>query len=1034
MIVNKYNLLYIVLLTICPISLYSLNGYDIVELGIGSYPIIHNGQVAWLVDEEGYSNVNIMLYDGVKPKQITNNSYPQRIDRFSMHNGRVVWSQYSGSDLGGEIYYYDGGQPIHLTKDTDEDYFPNIHNDKIVWGAENTIIIYDINTASYVNPQASLDYLSDIKIYNGQVIMSRYDFDLGNIYFYDGSVINRLSSGICPDLHNGMAVWSINNQGIFIYDGKQQPYNISDNGHCPKIHNSQVVWLGFNGVSSDIYLYKDLNTIQITNNNNAKDYVDIHDGKIVWQEDIDGEYNYEIFLYDGETVKQITDNDFADYKPSIHNNQIAWVANEKVFITSPEKLYSISGKVTDLAGNPIEDVSIETGDGSITKTDKKGFYQFSALKKGTYTVTPTPIPGYTYDPFSEYANLPPSVDNINFKRQKAPKPGPEIVNVFIQQIGGPKFVLGNQNKSIEMGKNYLLHIEVIERNTTLNQISINTDISERILTPLTENFGDESWDSKHGVSNFNKDVITGSVETFTHPNLPGGVPHVFSHSWEWAGYLNIGCIENLKDFLFGQTISAITFRNVFKKLLDDISLLMLLNQWSEWLTKEGLLITKGEYEYTITASDVYGQNTKIVTPVVVEVPRYKRDKMSEYFAATFLQAAFTAVGSYIPVGMLEAEILALLSSCHLYNIAIDPDANYKQRPKFIEVDLPFLEELPESTGKTIALKWKELLKYQDLGGQFLGKYEGAKVAGDSEWIYRNLAGASLYQEKIIGLMVNIKELTKALIKEFQAQGFEITEATYIEVKEQILEFGLPEVEQRILRAYDFTDEEIENIGHVTAELMDYLPINWQDFVIDGIEFINEAEVNTGKWLEKSIYTGVKSDINPFLLRSQAIEKLKRIESESDKIGQAIEELEKTMASVNWIDECHLSSKYGKNVLYADAMAVWRLLPLIKGKCKNKNGLEAEIIDSINIALDFLLRGDSVLISIKTEEFNLTPQAGNKWDVALNKLNVLAEKNKSKGDLFFAREKPLIGIQKYRNAWYFSNKAMKKKLELFSQVD
>lgn len=73
--------------------------------------------------------------------------------------------------------------------------------------------------------------------------------------------------------------------------------------------------------------------------------------------------------------------------------------------TTPAGTYLISGTVT-LTGNPLLGAMISlTGTRSTsTTTDSYGYYSFTGLSNGSYTVTPSGL-GYTYTPASAVVNI-----------------------------------------------------------------------------------------------------------------------------------------------------------------------------------------------------------------------------------------------------------------------------------------------------------------------------------------------------------------------------------------------------------------------------------------------------------------------------------------------------------------------------------------------------------------------------------------------------------------------------------------------------
>ncbi len=74
--------------------------------------------------------------------------------------------------------------------------------------------------------------------------------------------------------------------------------------------------------------------------------------------------------------------------------------------------FSIAGRVTD-GGNPIGGVTLSGGSGLNTTTDAGGYYTFTNLITGTYTLTPTKS-GYTFTPITRMVSVPPNATGQNF--------------------------------------------------------------------------------------------------------------------------------------------------------------------------------------------------------------------------------------------------------------------------------------------------------------------------------------------------------------------------------------------------------------------------------------------------------------------------------------------------------------------------------------------------------------------------------------------------------------------------------------------
>ncbi len=75
--------------------------------------------------------------------------------------------------------------------------------------------------------------------------------------------------------------------------------------------------------------------------------------------------------------------------------------------------YFISGRVTDDSNNPTSGVTISSNSGSSTTTSASGYYTFTNVITGTYTISPTKS-GYAFLPLSRNVTVPPNAPGQNF--------------------------------------------------------------------------------------------------------------------------------------------------------------------------------------------------------------------------------------------------------------------------------------------------------------------------------------------------------------------------------------------------------------------------------------------------------------------------------------------------------------------------------------------------------------------------------------------------------------------------------------------
>ncbi len=80
---------------------------------------------------------------------------------------------------------------------------------------------------------------------------------------------------------------------------------------------------------------------------------------------------------------------------------------------------SITGRVSDLNGSPVPDVTLTLNTGLTATTNLSGSYSLTPLHWIPFTVTPT-LPGYAFLPPTQTVTLPPAAEAVNFVRLAQP--------------------------------------------------------------------------------------------------------------------------------------------------------------------------------------------------------------------------------------------------------------------------------------------------------------------------------------------------------------------------------------------------------------------------------------------------------------------------------------------------------------------------------------------------------------------------------------------------------------------------------------
>ncbi len=120
-------------------------------------------------------------------------------------------------------------------------------------------------------------------------------------------------------------------------------------GINPRVHGQQVVWQNGTGTATEVYLWDNGVTTQLTTNNVHDLNPRVSSAGVYWEQGTG--VNSEIMFWDGVTTTQLTSNSVADQNISVSGNRAAWVtgsgANQDIVLwdgTNPP--VNISGGLT----------------------------------------------------------------------------------------------------------------------------------------------------------------------------------------------------------------------------------------------------------------------------------------------------------------------------------------------------------------------------------------------------------------------------------------------------------------------------------------------------------------------------------------------------------------------------------------------------------------------------------------------------------------------------------------------------------------
>ena len=401
---------------------------------------ISGKNVVWIGNDGNDDEIFLYNHDDASVTQITdNNTY----DNNSQIDGNsLVWSAYDDNDS--EIYLYNGSETIQLTDNDVDDDNPQISNGNVAWISyegepndryypDSAIYFYDGTDTTQLTDADSV--ISQFDLSGSNLAWSDFDGKDQEIYFYDGTAVTQLTRNTLsesrPQISGDNVVWSAYEDGdseIYLYDGSEitQLTNNDTYDSSPQISGDNVVWSGDDGNDNEIYLYNGSDTIQITNNDTGEYSFEVSGDNIVWSS-YDGNDN-EIYFYNGSDIIQLTDNDTYDSNPQIDGSNITWTgygdSESEIYLNYTPNLVpgeiggykwhdlnedgvfnnnesGIEGWTIYLDSN--QNGQLDEGETS-TVTNTDGFYSFSDLGFGTYTVAEQAEPRWnqTYPAAVEY--------------------------------------------------------------------------------------------------------------------------------------------------------------------------------------------------------------------------------------------------------------------------------------------------------------------------------------------------------------------------------------------------------------------------------------------------------------------------------------------------------------------------------------------------------------------------------------------------------------------------------------------------------
>lgn len=366
------------------------------------------GYVAWMAKDGNY---DIYMFDGASVTRVTEND--ELSFNLALNGGRLFWQAWGDWNFS-EVFMYDigKGETTRLTNNTYDERDASYHGDLVAYsmaveGYNSEIYVQRISDGVVKRLTNNSYPDNDPRIW-GDVVAWTGDYgDLessggrkgyGEVYYCNvssGSVFRLTDDDVTDrvlDVEDGVILFVRRGyvDTLYLYDVRSDELrNISDIDSTPtefpRISDGFVAWSGcdpsYPYSDSEIYVY-DIGAHErraVTRNAAGDRHPSYSSGELVWQGNVDGDYEiYRCGLKSGRTV-QLTFNDEGDHDPIIDGGLVVWRAwdgqHEDVMVAvpyaragdtkfmEPEIVGTVELPPTEETDDTVEDSTVSDGPG-----------------------------------------------------------------------------------------------------------------------------------------------------------------------------------------------------------------------------------------------------------------------------------------------------------------------------------------------------------------------------------------------------------------------------------------------------------------------------------------------------------------------------------------------------------------------------------------------------------------------------------------------------------------------------------------------
>ena len=307
----------------------------------------------------------------------------------------------------------------------------------------------------------------------------------------------------------------------------------------------------------------------------------------------------------------------------------------------------------------------------------------------------------------------------------------------------------------------------------------------------------------------------------------------YQHDWDWLwvsedenGYIDktgekavdyFGVADGAVNKLY--SILDVTQTDDILTAVDDLNDFVFGVETAISLFQEINADYQTSYLYTISSPSVSGTTSQTVTIVVPQEKQnnLKNGVLTGIGAGVLTMIGITNIEELVGLPIIAAGVYEMIQSDNTMKAAADPDLNYTTPISVTPVDLPQLDQQPDSPLKEFAMQCKQTATDTEAYADTYDKYQGALISNDSVWEFKLQLECYNYTSQLTDDYQKENVLVVPALQYLQEQGFNPTQSDVESSMNNLSQNGFPPAAVQMFQEAGFSDHEINSIKNITLQ-------------------------------------------------------------------------------------------------------------------------------------------------------------------------------------------------------------------------